>query len=65
MTPEGYAAEMAVELAARNADMPFDAVLMLVQKTWPPGGPSISPPMTAGSADGPDSLCRQCFPLPR
>ena len=33
--------EVAVELSARNADMPPDAVLMLVQKTWPPGGPRI------------------------
>jgi hypothetical protein len=43
MTPEEYAAEVAVELAARNADIPFGAVLMLVQKTWPPGGPKITP----------------------
>jgi hypothetical protein len=47
MTPEEYAAEVAVELAARNADIPFDAVLMLVQKTWPPGGPKITPRQTA------------------
>jgi hypothetical protein len=43
MTPEEFAAEVAVELAARNADIPFDAVLWLVQKTWPPGGPKIAP----------------------
>jgi hypothetical protein len=43
MTPDEYAAEMAVELAARNADIPFDAILMLVQKTWPPGGPKVTP----------------------
>jgi|GEM_PF-4947188 len=46
MTPEAYAAEVAVELAARNADIPFDAVLMLEQKTWPPGGPKITPKQT-------------------
>ena len=44
MTPEEYAA---VELAARNADIPFDAFLMLVQKTGPPGGPKITPRQTA------------------
>jgi hypothetical protein len=43
MTPEEYATEVALELAARNADIPVDAVLMLVQKTWPPGGPKITP----------------------
>lgn len=47
MTLEEYAAEVAVELAARNADIPFDAVLMLEQKTWPPGGPKITPRQTA------------------
>lgn len=43
MTPEEYAAAVAVELAARNADVPFDALLRLQQKTWPPGGPLITP----------------------
>jgi hypothetical protein len=43
VTPKEYAGEVAVELAARNADIPCDAVLMLVQKTWPPGGPKITP----------------------
>ena len=43
MTPEEFASAMAAELSARNADIPFDAVLMLVQKTWPPGGPKVTP----------------------
>lgn len=46
MTLGEYAAEVAAELAARNADVPFDAVLMLAQKTWPPGGPKITPRQT-------------------
>lgn len=46
MTPEEYAAEVAAELAARNADCPFDAVLRLVGKTWPPGGSKITPRQT-------------------
>lgn len=46
MTPEEYAAEVAVELAARNADVPLDAVLRLERKTWPPGGPKITPRQT-------------------
>jgi hypothetical protein len=43
MTPEEYAGEVAAELAARNAGVPFDGVLKLVRKTWPPGGPKITP----------------------
>jgi hypothetical protein len=49
MTPEEFAGEVAAELAARNADMPHDAVLMLVQKTWPAGGPKIGPRETVDS----------------
>ena len=46
MTPEECAAEIAAELAARNAGIPFDAVLRLRQKAWPPGGPKITPRQT-------------------
>jgi hypothetical protein len=46
VTPEEYAAEVAAELATRNADVPFDAVLRLERKTWPPGGPKITPRQT-------------------
>lgn len=46
MTPEEYAAELVAELAARNADCPFDAVLRLVSKTWPPDGSKITPRQT-------------------
>lgn len=46
MTPEEYAAEIAAELAARNAGIPFDAVLRLEQMTWPPGGPKITAAQT-------------------
>ena len=42
MTPEEYAAEVAADLAARDAGIPLDAALMLVQKTWPPGGSKIT-----------------------
>lgn len=43
MTLEDYAAEVAAVLAARNADIPFDIVLRVEKKTWPPGGPKITP----------------------
>lgn len=46
MTPEEYAGEVAAELAARNAGVPFDGALKLVRKTWPPGGPKITPRQT-------------------
>lgn len=47
MTPEEYAAKVSMELAARNADIPFAAILLLELKTWPPGGPKITPRHTA------------------
>jgi len=43
MSLEEYAAEVAAELRARDADIPFDALLRFGQKTWPPGGPKITP----------------------
>jgi hypothetical protein len=43
MTPEKFAKEMAAELSARNADIPFDTLLHLVQKTEPPDGSKINP----------------------
>jgi hypothetical protein len=46
MTLQEYAVEVAAELAARNADIPFDVVLRLERKTWPPGGPKITPRQT-------------------
>jgi hypothetical protein len=46
MTLQEYAVEVAAELAARNADIPFNTILRLEQKTWPPGGPKITPRQT-------------------
>jgi hypothetical protein len=46
MTPEEFAQEMAAELSARNADIPFEVILHLVKKTSPPGGSKTSPKQT-------------------
>jgi hypothetical protein len=43
MTSEEYAAEVAVELAARDADIPFEMLLHILRKTEPPGGSKITP----------------------
>jgi hypothetical protein len=46
MTHEEYAQDMAAELSARNADIPFELILHLLKKTAPAGGWKISPKQT-------------------
>lgn len=46
MTAEEFAREMAAELSARNAGIPFEVLLHLDRKTSPPGGSKISPKQT-------------------